>query len=262
MDVHPRPRPPLTPEPTLKAAPHDQRTLLDLATCDAHLSQLSHRRSAIPELAILAEATADEARLDDRRIELDTLVGDLRRELRQAEAEVELVRTRRTRDEQRLNSGAISNPKDLTNLEHEMQALERRITTLEDEELEVMDKFETAESELSGVLEELEAVRSKIAEVTVTRDATFSDLDGQSGELAAERSILAGGLPDPLVALYEKVRAQYGSGAAALRARACEGCRLEINGADLREIAAAPDDEVLRCPECSRILVRTAESGL
>ncbi|MET1038460.1 MAG: C4-type zinc ribbon domain-containing protein, partial [Aeromicrobium sp.] len=32
--------------------------------------------------------------------------------------------------------------------------------------------------------------------------------------------------------------------------------------ADLRELKAAPEDEVLRCPECSRILVRTAESGL
>ncbi|TNC46168.1 C4-type zinc ribbon domain-containing protein, partial [Mumia zhuanghuii] len=42
----------------------------------------------------------------------------------------------------------------------------------------------------------------------------------------------------------------------------CEGCRLEINGADLREIATKPSDEVLRCPECNRILVRTHEAGL
>jgi predicted nucleic acid-binding Zn-ribbon protein len=70
-------------------------------------------------------------------------------------------------------------------------------------------------------------------------------------------------VPAELLALYDKVRAQYGGLAAAeLRARRCEGCRLEINGADLREIAAMPDDEVLRCPECSRILVRTTESGL
>jgi predicted nucleic acid-binding Zn-ribbon protein len=206
--------------------------------------------------------TAQVAQLDDRRIELDTLLGDLRRELRQAETEVEQVRTRRERDEQRLNSGAITNPKDLTNLEHEMQALERRITTLEDAELEVMDRVETTEQELAGVLEALEAARAKAADVTSARDASFAELDGQSGELNAERATLAEGLPDALVATYEKARAQYGSGAAALRARRCEGCRLELNGADLREIAGAPEDEVLRCPECSRILVRTAESGL
>ena len=69
-------------------------------------------------------------------------------------------------------------------------------------------------------------------------------------------------MPDDLLALYEKLRAQHGIGAAALRARRCEGCRLEINAADLRDIAGRPADEVVRCPECSRILVRTAESGL
>ncbi len=206
--------------------------------------------------------TAAEAQLDDKRIELDTLVGDLRRDLRQAEAEVEQVRTRRERDEQRLNSGAITNPKDLTNLEHEMQALQRRIGTLEDAELEVMDQVETQQAALDAVLAELETTRAKVADVTAVRDAAFAQLDGQSSELTAERARLAGDLPDDLVALYEKVRAQYGSGAAALRARGCEGCRLELNGSDLRVIAAAADDEVIRCPECSRILVRTAESGL
>lgn len=211
---------------------------------------------------MLAEVTAAEAQLDDKRIELDTLVGDLRRELRQAEAEVELVRTRRERDEQRLNSGAITNPKDLTNLEHEMQALQRRIGTLEDAELEVMDQVETQQAALDGVLEELATTRAKVADVTSARDAAFEQLDGQAGELTAERARLAADLPDDLVALYEKVRAQYGSGAAALRARGCMGCRLELNGSDLRVIAAAADDEVVRCPECSRILVRTAESGL
>lgn len=211
---------------------------------------------------MLAEVTAAEAQLDDKRIELDTLVGDLRRELRQAESEVEQVRTRRERDEQRLNSGAITNPKDLTNLEHEMQALQRRIATLEDAELEVMDQVETQQAALDAVLAELETTRAKVADVTAARDAAFAQLDGQSGELTAERARLAADLPDDLVALYEKVRAQYGSGAAALRARGCEGCRLELNGSDLRVIAAAADDEVIRCPECSRILVRTAESGL
>jgi uncharacterized protein len=51
-------------------------------------------------------------------------------------------------------------------------------------------------------------------------------------------------------------------GAAALVQRRCQGCRLELNAADLREITAAAEDEVLRCEECQRILVRTAESGI
>ena len=70
-------------------------------------------------------------------------------------------------------------------------------------------------------------------------------------------------LPADLLAVYEKVRAVSGGvGAAALKHRRCEGCRLELLGGELRAAQAAPPDEVLRCENCRRILVRTPESGL
>ena len=53
-----------------------------------------------------------------------------------------------------------------------------------------------------------------------------------------------------------------GVAAAELRQRRCTGCQLEINAADLRAFSAAPEDEVLRCEECGRILIRTPQSGL
>ena len=37
---------------------------------------------------------------------------------------------------------------------------------------------------------------------------------------------------------------------------------LSLDNAELGKIRAAADDEVLRCEECQRILVRTDESGL
>jgi predicted nucleic acid-binding Zn-ribbon protein len=65
------------------------------------------------------------------------------------------------------------------------------------------------------------------------------------------------------VALYDKLReTKNGVGAALLRARRCEGCMLDLDNAELATIRAAADDDVIRCDECSRILVRTAESGL
>jgi len=95
------------------------------------------------------------------------------------------------------------------------------------------------------------------------RDRAVAELDGQAADTQTERELTAAKIPDSLLTLYDKVRAQHGGlGAAALRQRTCEGCRLELNGADLRELAALPSDEVLRCPECNRILVRTSESGI
>lgn len=260
MVPHARPR---TQEDPLKAAPSAQQTLLDLQATDSALARLQHRRSTLPELARIEELGAEIDELRGRQVEVDTRVGDLRRAQAKADAEVEQVKARRARDEERLSSGAISNPKDLENLQHELGALERRIGTLEDEELEVMEDLELAEGELRAVTADLDALRAELEHVTAARDAAFETIDAEIASLGQDRETTVPGVPADLLALYDKVRAQYGGlGAAALRARRCEGCRLEINGADLREIAAQPEDDVVRCPECSRILVRTAESGL
>ncbi len=42
----------------------------------------------------------------------------------------------------------------------------------------------------------------------------------------------------------------------------CQGCKVALSIAEMNRIKAAPHDEVLRCEECRRILVRTPESGM
>lgn len=250
-------------EAALKAEPSAQQTLLELQAKDSMLAQLTHRRSTLPEHQRIEELQTQVSDVDGHRIEVDTLVADLTRAQSKADGEVEQVRARRTRDEERLNSGVVTNPKDLESLQHELQALERRISTLEDEELEVMEQLEEAQGNLSTVTADLDALISELQQVESARDAAVAAIDEEIATVSADRERVVGEVPDDLLALYEKLRDQHGGlGAAALRARRCEGCHLEINGADLREIAAVADDEVVRCPECSRILVRTSESGL
>ena len=71
------------------------------------------------------------------------------------------------------------------------------------------------------------------------------------------------GVGEDLVGLYEKIRDSSGGiGAAVLRQRRCEGCNLELNQVDINRLTAAAQDEVLRCEECRRILIRTSESGI
>ncbi|MGA8986870.1 zinc ribbon domain-containing protein [Aeromicrobium sp.] len=247
----------------MNADPTAQSALLDLQAQDSVLAQLEHRRKTLPEHASIEELQARAREIDGQRIEADTQVTDLSAAQRKADAEVEQVKARRTRDEERLNSGAISNPKDLESLQHELVALQRRISTLEDDELEVMESLEEAQGRLLAAEADLGQVNEDLAQATAARDAAIRVLDEQAADAQADRGQAASAVPPELIALYDKSRAQYGGlGAAALRAKRCEGCRLEINGADLREIAAAPEDEVLRCPECGRILIRTPESGL
>jgi predicted nucleic acid-binding Zn-ribbon protein len=161
-----------------------------------------------------------------------------------------------------MDQGLVSNPKDLERMTHELESLERRITDLEDVELDVMERLEDAQRELAQVSDSLSATEQELASVAAARDEKSSAIHEELAKVAAERSAAVEGMPEDLMSLYERIRTQKGVGAAELRARQCGGCRLTLNAADLAVIAKAPSDEVARCEECSRILVRTAESGL
>ena len=162
-----------------------------------------------------------------------------------------------------MDQGLVNNPKDLERMQGELVSLERRISNLEDAELDVMEKLETAQADLDDLQARLERLDRRAAEVTEARDRTAGQLDGELADLAGRRKTTADGLADDLITLYDRLRQQKnGVGAAALRARRCGGCSLELTAADLSVIAKAPSDEVIRCEECNRILVRTSESGV
>lgn len=234
-----------------------------MQTVDSTLQQLAHRKKNLPQHAELAELEERQSALESRRVELDTQIADMTRDQKKADADVEQVKVRRVRDQQRLDAGQVSSPRELEQLQSEIVALDRRIGVLEDAELEIMEQLESQQSELGGLATEAEELAGKIESVTATRDAAVNELDASAAEATGERERLAVDIPDQLMAVYERMRAQLGGvGAAALRRRRCEGCRLELTEADLTEIRSAPEDEVLRCPECNRILVRTSESGI
>jgi predicted nucleic acid-binding Zn-ribbon protein len=148
-------------------------------------------------------------------------------------------------------------------MQGELESLERRITTLEDEELEVMARLEDAEKDLDAFTAQVSAADERLAALTSARDQKLEALDAELASLDAERRPAAAGLPADLLALYDKLRESKGGvGAAELRAGQCGGCRLTLDAHEIGEIRALPEDTVVRCEECQRILVRTAESGL
>jgi len=239
-----------------------QLRLLDLQAADTALAQLAHRRSTLPELATIADTDARLAALTGDLVRAETEVTDLDREQRRLEADVDQVRQRSDRDEQRMRAGSMP-PRELESLQHEVQTLARRQSDLEDVVLDLMERREQAEARAAAVGVEVERVRSGRDAATAARDAAFAEIDADIAARTAERAATTAEIPADLLALYEKVRGSAGGvGAAALRKRRCEGCHLELAGSELRAARTAPPDAVLRCENCRRILVRTPESGL
>jgi predicted nucleic acid-binding Zn-ribbon protein len=247
----------------VKADPADQARLLDLQELDTALDRSVARRTALPELAAIEQASARLAELRDQIALAEAAVSDIAREQTRLENEVELVRTRAAKDQQRLDAGQVSSPRELENLQSEIASLARRQGDLEDDVLEVMERREGLETDLGKLESERTATEAERAEAEQRRDAAFAEIDAEVAATRQRRDSMAPQLPDALLTLYEKVRSSSGGvGAAALIRRRCSGCHLELAGSELRAAAAAPEDEVLRCEECRRILVRTEDSGL
>jgi uncharacterized protein len=247
----------------VKASPEAQLRLLDLADLDAELSRLEHRRRGLPEHAELDRLEQRDSALRDTVASLEAEQGDLRRALAKAEADVDQVRTRIDRDRKRLDAGQVSNPRDLENLQSEVVSLTRRQSDLEDVVLEIMERQEAAQSSRETAAAERVEIAAARDVVTARRDAALGEIGEQAGKATDRRTTLASQEPPDLLTLYERMREQHGGvGAAALRGGRCEGCHLSLNTVDLNAIRDADPDEVLRCEECRRILVRTPESGL
>jgi predicted nucleic acid-binding Zn-ribbon protein len=240
-----------------------QLQLLELQDLDSALDRLAHRRRSLPELVEIERMTARLAEFHDTIVVAETEASDLAREQAKAEADVEQVRTRAQRDQQRLDSGQVSSPKELENLQSEITSLGKRQADLEDVVLDVMERADAVNERLSALIAERDAMQAENAAATGRRDEAFAEIDAEAAQLRGKRDALAPTLPADLIALYEKIRESSGGvGAAALHRGRCQGCHLALNPSDLGRIRDAAADAVLRCEECRRILVRTPDSGL
>ncbi|MFJ4470770.1 zinc ribbon domain-containing protein [Streptomyces sp. NPDC089424] len=247
----------------MNAAPADQIRLLDVQDLDVRLQQLAHRRKSLPEHAEIESLSKDLVQLRDLLVAAQTEESDCGREQTKAEQDVDQVRQRAVRDQQRLDSGSVTSPKDLENLQREIASLAKRQGDLEDVVLEVMERRESAQERVAELTERVGSVQGKIDDATARRDAAFEEIDGEVASATKEREVVSGSVPADLLGLYDKLRAQQGGiGAAKLYQRTCQGCRQELAITELSEIRKAAPDTVVRCENCRRILVRTSESGL
>jgi predicted nucleic acid-binding Zn-ribbon protein len=245
----------------VKASPAQQKELLRLQALDTKLQQVEHQARALPQHAELAAlgTTAEKTRstLAARTGELE----DVRIELGRIESDVDVVEKRIARDTDRIEH--TSSVKDVQALETELTALRKRHTDLEEIELAVMERLEEREAAVAEVEAARDAIAAQVAEVEQAKDVRLVELKRELGDLARDRETIAATLTDDLRALYEKRRVVgRGNAAALLRARTCSGCTMTLTGSDLESVRSAAADEVVFCPDCGAILVRTEESGI
>ena len=240
----------------MKAEVAQQRLLLDLAGLDAELIRLGHRATHLPEQQRYQELETRRGAVADRIATVAIALEDFDAQIAKLESEVDAVRRREDRDRGLLTSGAVGDPKQLEELQHELGTLERRQASLEDTLLEVMERREQLASDQAGEQSALDGVDSDLAAARQARDAALAEVEQSRTETAARRAEVAAGVDAELLTLYERQRSKSGIGAGRLQGGRCGACRIELDRGELARISAAAEDEVLRCDECGAILLR------
>lgn len=238
----------------------DQLRLLDVQDLDVALQQARHRLAALPEREELERLTEQAGAISEQRIEAATEVSDIQREVTKAEDDVQAVRSRAERDNARLLAGGMT-PKELTALQGEVEVLTKRQSDLEDIELEAMERLESAQGRADDLAEQEGKTAAAIEDARQRLGTSAGTIEAEIEDLTARRAAAIDGLDAGLVALYDKLCATHGGvGAARYERGQCLGCHMTLNPGDRSAIDAAAPEQIVRCEECGRILVRGAAS--
>ena len=239
----------------MKAIPEDQNLLIELQQIDSAIDHAKIRLFQLPEREQIA---AIHKRLENTAVELtvvETELADVTIELRRSEVEVEQVTVRMVKDEARLAAGASA--KELEQLQHEIVTLSTRKAELEDGELEIMMKHDAVKKRVDELLNDQVGLKTLESELNSRLETGMSAISQEIAIKKVERDSVAPKIDTPLLELYEKIRASaHGIGAALLVGNECKGCNLAINAIEMERIKTLEPNEVLRCEECRRILVR------
>lgn len=230
--------------------------LLVLQAEDSEIRRLGDRRASLPESARLTEVRDQLAELDADLAIASKQLEEIGREQNRLEGEIELLEQKMTKEEQRMFSGGVSNPKELSLLQAEVEMLKRKHSGLEDELLEVMEQRESAATTESSLRSERTTAAEEEERLTATVAGLTAEIDSDLATHTKERSSVAADIPDGLLALYEKTRdAKAGIGAAALDGNTCQGCHTELPAREVERLRS--ERGLQRCDNCRRILVVT-----
>ena len=246
----------------MKADAVQQRSLLELSEIDAELSRLAHRGTHLPEQQTYDQVLADQRAAADRSAVLGIALEDLDAQIAKLESEVDAVRKREDRDRGLLDSGSVTNSKQLEELQHELGTLERRQASLEETLLEVMERREQLAADQAREQAAADSLAQDLAAAGQARDGSLAEVEAARAQRGARRAEVIGTLEGELLDLYGRQRTASGIGAARLLGHRCGACRIELDRGEVARISAAAEDEVLRCSECRAILLRVDRIGV
>ena len=204
-------------------------------------------RQKVSQLGESQEVRRVQSELSSQRQHLE----ELKRQQHSAEWEIDDLTNKITTLEQKLYDGSIRNPKELTNLHHEVAGLKVRRDQLEDKALEIMDQVELAEAGVATISSELKRLETEWHRQQQRLSIDIEQLKTTLSDLEHKRRLMLTKLDPQIVDFYEGLRRQKGAAVAKVDQGMCRGCRISL---PIIELQRARSGSLVQCGSCGRIL--------
>jgi predicted nucleic acid-binding Zn-ribbon protein len=221
-----------------------------LQKIDLKLAKLQKMRASLDDgSAKSEEVAAAQKRLD----EADKLLRDAVSEMQDKDLNLKSVESKRKTFKDRLYEGKVTNPKELSSMEREIEQLGRQKDGLEERILELLDIVEDRKKASAAARAELESRQQELAQIVQKFKQEASVLNSQMKALIAEREKAVSVVDPAILKRYETMRTKLGVLVVSkVEEGDCTACGTHVPGADLRELKTGK--EILTCESCGRIL--------
>ncbi|MFC1987247.1 zinc ribbon domain-containing protein [Chloroflexota bacterium] len=214
---------------------------LELESTEQAMSQIA---SQLGESEVIVR-TRNKLALEHQRLE------ELNRQQRSLEGEGDDVASKLTTTEEELYSGRIRNPKELTNLQLEVDGLKAKRTQIEDKTLEVMDEVELATQNIAAVDSTLKTLEAEWHSQQQQLSAQMEQLKTILSDLKHKRQLLAAEIDPQAIEAYTELKNRKGTAIAKVEQGICHGCHISLPVSELQQARVGG---LVQCGSCGRIL--------
>ncbi len=234
--------------------------LLEVQDLDREVREAQTRVAELPERVLIPKVRAKgaraEAELAAAKLELvgfEATEEQLGTSVAQIAKELEAAEVARYSGKQKSRDDAKAH-------DESQAALREKKAGFEEQEMELLEAIEGAEGRIASLESEIEAAGAELAKAVDVLGRAESEIASVIEGLMAARAERTALLPAPVLKAYERVRDQEGKsgrGAASFEAGDCHGCNIKLPSLERTRLLAEPEDAVIQCPQCRRVLVRS-----
>jgi len=225
-------------------------TLYQLQRYDSGIDQAVKRIQAID--SILSDTTEFDKALNKQE-EHKIFLAEKHKILKSTEHTVTIQNQKITQNQNKLYSGAVTNPKDLEDLQLESDSLHKYLSVLEERQIEAMLESDQAQEICdlsSSLVEEISQKKQTERELLSTEK---SAIESKISSFQSYRETLLANAEIPDMSIYENLRKSSGGIAVTLMQNSsCSACGSNIPSAVEQE--ARSPKKLSFCPACKRIL--------